>query len=171
MFAGRRFGSCRAVWPRLPRSRAPPPAMTSRATWTATYRQHRALPQNFVSGRTSADSAKLESIAALRTTAPCSSTIAPKRVWLPDADHSAGTFGTIIWSCDDRAWLLLEEIGELLLGSNTGLGTRDVMDALPPARRDGRAPSVSRRRLLWAGSAGVAAIVNGYAKRVPSPRR
>src|ERR1700677_787825 len=105
----------------------------SRATWTATcYRQHRALPQNFVSGRTSADSAKLESIAALRTTG------------------SAGTFGTIVWSCDDRARLFLEEIGELLLGSNTGLGTRDVMDALPPARRDGRAPSVSRRRLLWA---------------------
>jgi hypothetical protein len=123
----------------------------SRATWTATrYRQHRALPQNFVSGRTSADSAKLESIAALRTTGPCSSTIAPKRVWLPDANHSAGTFGTIVWSCDDRARLFLEEIGELLLGSNTGLGTRDVMDALPPARRDGRAPSVSRRRLLWA---------------------
>jgi len=32
------------------------------------------------------------------------------------------------------------------------------MDALPPARRDGRAPPVSRRRLLWAGSARVAAI-------------
>src|SRR5271156_1436845 len=65
-------------------------ATTSRASWTVTYRQHRALPQNFVSGRTSVDSVKLDSIAALRTTAPCSSTLAPKRVWLPDAHHSAG---------------------------------------------------------------------------------
>src|ERR1700751_1751318 len=51
-----------------------------------------------------------------------------------------------------------------------------IMDALPPARQDGRAESVSRRRLLWlAGGAGVAAMVGGCSKSVtesatrPSP--
>jgi hypothetical protein len=42
-----------------------------------------------------------------------------------------------------------------------------TMDTPPPARQDGRAESVSRRRLLWlAGGAGAAAVVGGCSTSV-----